>query len=90
MKNVKRILNVTKSDDKYATCNVCAGKFHLQSNCNMSMLQFGFNNHSTTISICRECLNDFSDILWDYLSSEDEEDSYEEWDEEDEEDCDEE
>lgn len=70
------IIEIKKERDKYRYCNVChelvgdsvASNFVVDNK--MHELSFGRNNHSNTISLCTRCLNNFADLLWQYLEEE--------------------
>lgn len=71
MGKVNKILKIVKTDEYYS-CNICAkrcneeveGEYATDS---MHEISFGMDNHSTTVHVCTECLNEFSDVLWRYL-----------------------
>lgn len=78
MRNSKRIMRVQRSTDKYCSCNIClkrAGdqdKEEMAEHWTMHELQFGRDKTTQSIRICSECLNDFSDLLWKYMMTEEE------------------
>lgn len=73
MRSSKRIMRIRPSIDKYCSCNICLkrtgdnDKETMAENWTMHELQFGRDKVTQSIRICSECLNDFSDLLWDYL-----------------------
>lgn len=80
MRSSKRIMRIRPSIgiDKYCSCNICLkrigdnDKEEMAKHWTMHELQFGNDNVAQSIRICSECLNDFSDLLWDYLMTEEE------------------
>lgn len=64
-----------KSHNRY--CNVCNNEITeeasggtLNVDNRTHELRFGRNRHSTTISLCSRCLNNFAEVLWQYLEEE--------------------
>lgn len=73
MRNSKRIMRVKKCKDQLCSCNVCLKSTSDQTlQWPMHEIQFGYNNSTTSITICSMCLNDFSDLLWKYMMTEEE------------------
>lgn len=70
------IISITTIRGKYSYCNVCHKEIGGESADNLSIgnkaheLSFGSNNYSNTICLCTRCLNNFVDLLWQYLDEE--------------------
>lgn len=73
---VKKVLKVEISKDRYCSCNVCykrvsekeKEKFIIAEQ--MYDVELGSERHTTVIRLCNECLNEFADVLWQRLESE--------------------
>lgn len=70
---IKKVLKVEISRDKHCSCNVCCKRVsEKETNKDyvaeeMYDLYFGKENFCTVIRLCNECLNEFADILWNFL-----------------------
>lgn len=70
------IIAVQRMHGKHHYCNVCHKEVGDEQVDNFVVgnkaheLSFGRNNHSNTICLCTRCLNNFADLLWQYLEEE--------------------
>lgn len=70
------ILEIKRMASGYHYCNVCHEEVHDECVQNFVVgnkgheLAFGRNNFSTTVCLCTKCLNNFADLLWQYLEEE--------------------
>lgn len=60
---VQPILEIKRTKERY--CNVCAK--HADNKQPVNEILFGCNNSSISVILCDDCLNQFSDKLWQYL-----------------------
>lgn len=59
----KRIMKLDDSThDKYRSCNICRKKSGQRMD-----LMLGCCNQSVSVCICRSCLSDLGDKIWEYL-----------------------
>ena len=61
---VQPILEIKRTKER-RYCNVCAK--HTDNKQPVNEIMFGYNNSSISVILCDDCLNQFSDKLWQYL-----------------------
>ena len=63
VEEIKRTLEIKRTKERY--CNVCSKYTDDKQPANE--IRLGCNNSSVSAILCDDCLNQFSDKLWQYL-----------------------
>lgn len=69
----ERILSIKPERDIYRRCNCCGRQIEeesrgcLEDSEALHELSFGKNNQAMNICLCQQCLNDFAEMLWEYM-----------------------